>query len=309
MSEYQDQPASRPSHRLDPERAVTSGVRPDVAPTVPLFSSGNLRPARARSLRARLTERDRAILRTLADFRLMTGRQLQQLYVSSSNPVTAARRTRAVLRRLSELRAVVRLERRIGGIQAGSEGHVYGLSGLGHAVLALDNAVSVRGRTVWETKPAFQDHLLAISQLYVELVELQRRGAAELLGFETEPTAWRQFAGPSGERLPVKPDAFVALGVGEFEQRAFIEMDCGTESLPTVQRKCRRYLDYWRSGSEQRRHGVFPRVWWLVHSERRRQRLTDVVAAHAPEERVLFAVALAAEVAGLLAAPDAGGQS
>jgi hypothetical protein len=248
-----------------------------------------------------LSGRDRAILRSLADFRLMTGRQLQRLYVDSANPVTAARRMRAVMRRLSELRAVVRLDRRVGGIRAGSEGYVYGLSGLGHAVLALDGDPRRRGRTIWETTPAFQDHVLAIAELYVALRGLHRAGNVELLAFEPEPRAWRSFPGPSGARLPVKPDAFVAVGVGDLEQRAFIEMDLGTESLPTIRRKCRRYLDYWRSGAEQQRHGVFPRVWWLVTQERRRRRLAEVIAEHRADEQCLFAVAPAEQAPWLLA--------
>jgi hypothetical protein len=261
-------------------------------------------------VRARLSERDLAILQSLAELRLMTGRQLQRLHVTSSKPVTAGRRTRAVLRRLTELHAVVRLGRRVGGIQAGSEGHVYGLSGLGHAVLALDGRGGVRGRTIWETKPAFQDHLLAVGDLYVELCELHRDTRIELLSFETEPRAWRWFSGPSGERLPLKPDAFVALGVGEFEQRAFIEMDCGSESLPTIQRKCRRYLDYWQSGEEQRTHGVFPRVWWLAHSERRRDRIAEVVGSFSRQDQAIFSVGLAVDAGRLLAGvASAGGQS
>ncbi|OLT23175.1 hypothetical protein BJF78_07345 [Pseudonocardia sp. CNS-139] len=250
---------------------------------------------------ARLGERDRVILQSLADFRLLTGRQLQQLHVDSSNPGTAARRTRAVMRRLSELRVVVRLDRRVGGIHAGSEGYVYSLSGLGYAVLALDGHETHRGRTIWETKPAFQDHVLAIAELFVELHGLQRSGEVELLDFEPEPRAWRTFSGPAGQALPVKPDAFVAVAVGEYEQRAFVEVDLGTESLPTIRRKCRRYLDYWRSGSEQQRHGVFPRVWWLAATERRLRRLAEVVAEHRADEQPLFAVALAPHGPRLLA--------
>lgn len=300
-------PAGRLSHRLDSSAAPTSGSGPEPSPTVPLLRSGNPRPARARTLRGRLSDRDRAVLRSLAACRLLTGRQLQRLHVDSANRVTAARRSRAVLRRLTELRAVVRLDRRIGGIQAGSDGHVYGLSRLGFAVLAADGE-PLHGKTVWETKPAFQDHLLAIGELYVGLHELHRRGAIELLDFQTEPAAWRWFPGPSGERLPLKPDAFVSLGVGDYEQRLFVEVDCGTESLPTIQRKCRRYLDYYRSGLEQQRHDVFPRVWWLASSGRREARLADLVATLTPDEQALFAVGLLGDAPGaLLSLADVGG--
>src|SRR5918997_1708850 len=112
-----------------------------------------------------------------------------------------------------------------GGIRAGSEGHLYGLSGLGQAVLGVSGPLGRRRRSMWETKPWFQDHTLAISELYVRLVEINRDGTAELLAFDAEPTCWRRFTGIGGQRVVLKPDASVCLGLGEFEQRAFIELD------------------------------------------------------------------------------------
>lgn len=288
-------PTGRPAARSTQQRPPTSDSGSELSPTVPLHGSGNPRPGRARTLRAHLTDRDRAILRTLADFRLMTGRQLGQLYIDSPNPTTAARRTRAVLQRLHDLRVITRLERRIGGIRAGSEGQIYGLSGLGQAILAIDDDQRRHGRLIGETKPAFQDHALAIADLYVQIMQRHRDAQLELLTFETEPTAWRRFIGVLGEPQVLKPDAFTALGVGDFEQRAFVEVDCATESLPTIQRKCRRYINYWRTAREQQDHGVFPRVWWLVPTERRRRRIAETVAALTGEQQQLFGVGLIAD--------------
>ncbi|MGQ0572922.1 MAG: replication-relaxation family protein [Pseudonocardia sp.] len=254
-------------------------------------------------MRRRLGERDLVILRTLATFRLMTGRQLQRLHVTDKAPVTAARRMRAVLRRLSELRVLVRLERRIGGVQAGSDGMVYGLSGLGCAVLALDDPAGHRPKPIGSTKPAFQDHVLAVAKLYVQLRERHALGLAELITFEAEPACWRTHASRGGDRAVLKPDAHLVLGVGDYERAAFIELDTGSESLPTVSRKCRRYLDYWQSGQEQQASGVFPRVWWLVPTERRRDGIAGVIERLAADERALFTVAVTPDAAALLSAP------
>lgn len=295
--------AARPSFRLDSKPAFTSGNLPDVLPTLPLPRSGRPAAGRARTVRRRLGERDLVILCTLARFRLITGRQLQRLHVTDKTPVTAARRTRAVLRRLTELRVVVRLERRIGGVQAGSEGMVYGLSGLGCSVLALEGGTGPRPKPVNSAKPAFQDHVLAVAELYVQLRERHLTNQAELIMFETEPACWRRHSGPGGQSMVLKPDAFIVLGVGEFEQSAFIELDCGTESLPTVQRKCLRYVDYWQSGQEERHEGVFPRVWWLVPDARRRDGIADVVATLPTEAQELFTVARTTDAAELLTQP------
>jgi len=43
----------------------------------------------------------------------------------------------------------------------------------------------------------------------------------------------------------------------------FIEVDLGTESIPTLVKKCHQYEEYRRSGVEQTKHGAFPLVLWL----------------------------------------------
>ena len=100
--------------------------------------------------------------------------------------------------------------------------------------------------------------MLAVSELYVGLVEAHRSGAAELLAFAAEPACWRSFAGQGGEVVTLKPDAFVQLGIGDIERSLFVEVDLSTESQPVIQRKCRVYAAYWRTGLEAQHRGVFP---------------------------------------------------
>jgi hypothetical protein len=75
----------------------------------------------------------------------------------------------------------------------------------------------------------------------------------------------------------LRPDLFVSLGIGELEHRLFIEVDRGSEHLPTLVRKCQLYTAYYRTGREQDAHGVFPRVCWVLPNERRAQQLTRVL--------------------------------
>ena len=46
-------------------------------------------------------------------------------------------------------------------------------------------------------------------------------------------TSWREFPGLGGRRW-LRPDMFLALGVGAYELRWFIEVDRASESLPVV---------------------------------------------------------------------------
>jgi hypothetical protein len=251
-------------------------------------------------LAARLGPRDLAVLTSLQQLRLLSGAQVRRLHFPGSNIVTQARKSRATLQRLTELHALVRLRRRVGGVRAGSEGHVYGLSGLGHAVLDLDRGEARRHRRVPETKLAFQSHVLAVSELAVNLTEQARLDVCQLDEFHAEPGCWRWFPGlASGQRV-LKPDAYVRLGVDEFELTAFIEQDMDTESIPTIARKLDVYLDYWRTGAEQHEYGMFPRVWWLVPDTSRLRAITDTIAGLPAQARHLFTVALTEQAATLL---------
>jgi hypothetical protein len=254
-------------------------------------------------LRAELEPLQLSVLATLHRFRLLTTTQIQRLHVAGGAPSSRLRRTQNLLKRLHGLGLVARLSRVIGGVRAGSSGYIYGLSGLGQAVLEVGGSTGARRRQVWESKPPFQDHMLGVAELYVRLRELEGLSAAELLTFDTEPRAWRHFTGSGGELVVVKPDAFVVVGFSTVERRAFIEVDRATESLPTIERKSTRYVAYWRSATEQQRHGVFPQVVWLVPDEHRRAGIEQALGRLAVEASKLFAVALSRDGPSLLMTP------
>ncbi|GAA4550027.1 replication-relaxation family protein [Amycolatopsis samaneae] len=263
---------------------------------------------RARRLAPDLSDRDLAILQALRDMRLMTGAQLGRLHVSAATPTTQARKTRAVLQRLTRLGLLIRLERRIGGIRSGSDGMIYGLSGLGHAVLDLGQETARRHRRRLEGKPPFQDHVLAVAETYVQLVERTRTGRAELLEFAAEPRCWRRFNGMAGDLVILKPDGFVRVEVGDYEISAFLEVDRDTENMTRIARKLDAYRAYFNSGTEQERFGVFPKTWWLVPRPARAEALARQLARLPNEHQALFTVCLASDAADrLIEVPTEGG--
>ena len=92
--------------------------------------------------------------------------------------------------------------------------------------------------------------------------------------------------------LLVVGGVFAALGVGADEHRWFVEVDRATESLARIERKCRQYLIYLRTGREQEAHGVFPKVLWTVPHDKRLNRLLGVIARLPPPADRLFVAAL-----------------
>jgi hypothetical protein len=250
-------------------------------------------------IRERLSARDLAVIRQVADLRLMSARQLQALHFPDSehdNEQAATRARQRVLARLTRDRLLIRLERRIGGVRAGSAGFVLALGPVGQRVLAIDGP----RRRSYEPGLRFVDHTLAVSQLIVDVSVAARRGLFDLLDAQAEPRSWRQFSGLGGQRL-LRPDAFLALGVGQYELRWFIEIDRASESLPVIVRKCRLYADYYQSGREQAAHGgVFPRVCWVVPDEGRAERVRQAIERDRTLPERLFVVTTSEQAATVL---------
>ena len=249
-------------------------------------------PTRSRS---DLSDRDLFILRFLAAAQLATTDQLERLAFppAEGSSYTAARRARRTLTRLVEHGQLSRLDRRVGGVRAGSTSYVYQLATGGRRTLGLAR----RGRT-YEPGSRFIAHTLAAAHLHVELLEAERARAVVALVIEHEPT--RRFTSPSGlERLT--PDLLVEVTTADgWELRWFVEIDRGTEHLPTVLRKCRTYEAYWRSGREADHHEVFPRVVWSVPDAKRAHAIEAAIAKSRSLTPDLYRVTVAEDAAALI---------
>jgi hypothetical protein len=194
------------------------------------------------------------------------------------------------------------LARRVGGVRAGSAGTTYSLGRAGQHILQAGHLSQRRVRRAYTPGERYLAHTLTVAQLYVDLVEAERRNQVEVLDFDPEPECWRPYLGPYGARMICKPDAYVKLGVGEYEYSWLVEQDMSSESLPTVERQARRHLDYYRSGVEQRNRGVTPRVLWIVPDTRRAEAVQTALDRLPDEARKLFAVTARANALTLLTA-------
>jgi hypothetical protein len=248
----------------------------------------------------RLSAHDLELLALTARFRAMSGAQLRELFWPEGSPATRARLARRGLARLADLAVLERLPRRVGGVRAGSSGLVFAPGRVGARLLQGEQGERTRSRRAYAPGARYLAHTLAVAQLYVDLTLAGRWGLAELLAFDPEPACWRRYHGPYGAQLTIKPDAYVRLGVGEYEHSWFIEMDMSSESQVTLTGKARRYIDFWRGGSEQAARGVFPRVAWIAPDQARAELITEALADLPHPE--LFATTTAAEAVSLLTA-------
>jgi len=273
-----------------------AGCTPATAGTVRAGRNAvaRLGQAKLRALEGRLSERDRAVLQTVRELRLMTSPQLEVLhFADAATPLTAARKARRSLQRLADQGLLRRLERLIGGLHAGSAAYVYALTAAGQRLLTEPGARPRRH----EPSLPFVAHTLAIADLYVGLQQRGRQAGVWLLDLQTEPRCWRSSTGLSGERQLLRPDLYLAATVGRDELRWFIEVDLGSEHRPALIRKARAYQRYYDSGVEQTQNGIFPLVAWVVPDRRRSMQLIQALESERDLTGELFAVMLADETA------------
>lgn len=230
-------------------------------------------------IRERLTAVDWAVLTDSERLRLATAGHLRRLHWPQA---AAARTARRRLAWLTDRRVLMRLDRPVGGVRAGSDGYVYLLDVAGQRLLGVKSA-----RKPHQPGWPFLRHRLSVTELFVRCREAEREARLIVVDFAAEPASWRRY----GQGV-LKPDATVILTTADFEYHAFVEIDCGTEAAGTIAAKAAAYDRYYRTGLEQERFGLFPQVAWLVPTERRRSQLVDTLGKRPPESWRLHHVLL-----------------
>lgn len=297
-------PVARPiatgiEHRSGPtpagSREISAGKDSAVAPSVYLTA------ARLDQIAAELSGDDLRLLGFMAETRIASSRQLVLMYWTQ-DPAAEPAKARAGLRalkRLCDWRILDPLPGRArGGVGGGSSPLIYAV-GVGGVKLLARHGYRLRRMGVPGER--FRAHVLACTQIVVDLHVASKRGTLDLIEVQQEPRCHRAFLGPWGARLWVRPDLFTRVGVGALEDRWFIEADLGTEHAGTLAAKAKRYLAHYRSGSEQREHGVYPRVLWAVPDAGRAGEVQRILAGLPGEAAGMFTVCLLDRVVGCLA--------
>lgn len=234
-----------------------------------------------RQLLELITERDTRILTSVAEFRLISTVQIQQLHFAAHASVAAAiAASWSVLRRLETLRLLQRVGRRRRYGTGGSTPVTWALGAAGERVTRFlaGQPDAPRRRNLLPIGDEYH-HTLAVTDAYLRLVRAHRQGRIELVDARGEPSAWRTYPGQLGRAITLKPDLAFITQTPEYRDHWFAEIDLGHQSTPRLLRKCHRYEQYRASGIEQRRLGIFPRVLWVLPDSARANRLRDAIAA------------------------------
>jgi protein involved in plasmid replication-relaxation len=268
-------------------------------------------PAAVTTLLQRLSDRDIGILESLRAHRLLKTDHIRRLHFAEGHATigAAAGATMRVLTRLEGHNLAARTGRRIGGVRAGSSGICWQLAAAGDRLLRTMHGER-RRRRYQEPSAAFTAHTLAVAELAVQLHELARRNAIELVSLDTEPSCWRSFLGAHGTREWLKPDLHAITASGDYEDHWYFEADLATEHPPVIVRKAKQYQRYAATGAYQARHGLFPAVVWVVPDPSRQRALRAALTADPSIQAALHRVVTTEQFAALITnQPSKGGST
>lgn len=236
----------------------------------------------------------RDILSFLMKFTIATTDQLRRTFYSG-RPSRHAGELACwrVLHRLENHRLIARLSRQVGGLTGGSTPNLWYVTSAGYRLVTLNGdtqpATQHPTRIRTNEPPALSTlrHRLTLTETYVRLRELRTAGSLDILELETEPACWRRFPGIGGTTVTLKPDGYIRTAAhdSEYESLWFVEIDMGSESLATIQRKTQVYEAYQRSGLEQIRNGVWPKTVWIAPNQKRGDRLNMLFGANGLADR------------------------
>ena len=247
-----------------------------------------------------LSGRDKNILHSIRDYRYMTTDQMRRLYFTASATKTSALRAATRnLNKLKDINLIGKLERRIGGMAAGSSSTVWLLESAGEHLLRMTDSSSRPRRKKFIPSTYFLAHTLAVSECHVQLTEMCRERDIKLLEIQNEPDCWRPYSS-GGKIVTLKPDLFVVTRCDGYEDRWFFEIDLATESPIRIIEKCHRYFQYYKSGLEQKQHRIFPLVVFIVPNEARQNSIRQHIRAEFAGRPEIFEVITPDKLAALL---------
>jgi hypothetical protein len=225
--------------------------------------------AHLQRVRDQLIPLDHRLVDTLATVGYATTHQLEQLALPQSSPLARARRVRRRLQHLRLLRVVHTLERRIGGYGGGSPQSIHTLDRAGLQLTA--STTRQRTRPARDRGRAHVRHTVDVTQHLVDLhaYAAGRRGF-RVVGWLGEPACHVPYR-ELGRLAWLAPDALVTVHTPTEQITSMLEVDRGTESLPTLIHKADRYLDYAATRPET------PQVVWSLHTTARASRFAEAL--------------------------------
>jgi hypothetical protein len=211
---------------------------------------------RRKGLAEDLSRCDWAIVRTVERVGLATGQQLEHLHfhaLPDGRPDTPCQRT---LQRLVDLGVLATSDPSVSNYGDGDlAAPTYSLGSTGPLLIGVHADSQTQASKSQRPGEPRTTHALAVTQLFVDLVEHDRMGDLRLEAFRTGPVShW-----PDGSGQMLEPDAFIRVARDGATDFWWLEVDREQNSTASMLAKARAYLDF-RKREERGPDGVMPRV-------------------------------------------------
>lgn len=224
---------------------------------MPMQAEQALRAASARAQGGSVTPVNRPlqVVHLVSMFQQMTASQIEGVLYA------ACRSHTSVVRDLNKLladRYLMRFPRVYHRVKRRGQGEwVYTLDRNGWKFIGYESPYS--------PLTAVLPHSIAIGDLYVDLVSLERLGMIEVLEYSTEPDTWVRIG-----HTELRPDFYTRIRSRRDNSvsRVWLEVDIGSEHVKQIKDKVRRYRRAYESAdgtSDEWR--VWPRVVFVVRDE------------------------------------------
>lgn len=256
-----------------------------------------------------LAERDLTVLQRVGEHGFLTREQITRfVFTQHASKQTAERTSRRVLKRLDRDGLLRSLPRRQGGVYGGSTPAVWQLTSAGARLL---RGAAGRAHRVSVPSVRWLNHCLVVAETHLSIREYGDSSQREI-AVSVEQAGWRSRTGLGGEAIWLKPDLFARIAgtddEGEYHDYWFVEVDLGTESLPTLLRKAGQYQAHYQSRVEQDQLGTFPLVLWVFAGHgaevRRVEFATRLRRSRSQDGGRLHRTATISTIADVLASPS-----
>lgn len=230
-----------------------------------------------------LTERDRGILRTVAEYGVLATDHLHAMCFPSAS------RARKRLRRLWQHKFLNRHVRRV-RMGDGSAALLYTLDRASRAHLGGNGHAGAQPSA--KRRVSLSDHALSVTDFRVALaLALRRRDGLRLMAWRPGSAFRFQPSVQVRERntiVPIIPDAFFTLTADGRDFNYCLEIDRGTTDLGRIRTKFLAYLNLWQSRAASAKLGILSfRILYVTTTEKRLAHMVDVVRSlRAPQRRL-----------------------
>jgi hypothetical protein len=214
--------------------------------------------------------RDLDVIAFVARFGQVTRKQIRAAVFTENKSDTPCDRT---VKRLVDKRLLAIVEQATPGGRRGGRGQdVLQIGPTGWKVAATEGSF-------WLSR-SVKLHSLAITDVYVDI-----SSRLNVIRFECEPDSHEKI-----NYVPIQPDLYVELDLGQHVLRTWLEVDLGSERPKQLKDKMSRYYHAWSGAPDKWR--PWPLVVWVVPDEKRRAEIESLIRLEPAESQAMYRVTL-----------------